>query len=364
MTVALSTIAVEELPAAARHDWAAGLRITLPTPILDALRGSRTVDWRETAHALRRVAAFTDRAPTSSRLPISYHAIPRVLRTIIAKAIGRARRAQESDWARYPIWPIDLSADLAADLAGEVSPLVGQSTPVLLSHDLDSPEGLRNALSLFAPIEAAVGAKAVHYVVPCAWPVDHGLVDALAAQGHEIGVHGYNHSNKTPFAPPAERERRLLAARPFIDRHGVVGYRAPSLLRTEPLLIALSRYYRYDSSVPTSGGLFPVPNNGCATARPFVLAGIRELPISLPRDGSLLFLGYKPEEILTLWKEVADLVSRSRGMVSLLTHCEAHFSGNEPMLTIYREFLQWLAADGRFRFMRPRDLVDSLESSA
>src|SRR5207245_10001194 len=157
-------------------------------------------------------------------------------------------------------------------------------TPVVLTHDIDSPEGLRNLVAQFLPLEEAVGARATSYSVPCGWPIDHELSDAIVARGHGVGVHGYDHSNTTPFAGDEERRRRLDAARPFVERYGVTGYRAPSLLRTRALLRDLGARYQYDSSIPTSGGLFPVPNNGCATARPFVVEGIVELPVTLPRD--------------------------------------------------------------------------------
>jgi peptidoglycan/xylan/chitin deacetylase (PgdA/CDA1 family) len=180
-------------------------------------------------------------------------------------------------------------------------------------------------------------------------------------RGHEIGIHGYDHANRTAFADPEERRRRLAAGRQIGDRYGAVGYRAPSLLRTEPLLQDLAPLYRYDSSIPTSGGAFPVPNNGCASARPWKLNALWEIPLSLPRDGSLRFLWHRPSEIGALWRSTSDMIARSGGVVCLLTHCEARFSGNPPMLKQYRAFLEWVASDSRFEFLRPVDLVDRLD---
>jgi peptidoglycan/xylan/chitin deacetylase (PgdA/CDA1 family) len=179
----------------------------------------------------------------------------------------------------------------------------------------------------------------------------------VAARGHEAGVHGFDHSNRTPFANATERARRLDAARPLVERYVMIGYRAPSLLRTRSLLQDLSSRYRYDSSIPTSGGPFPVPNNGCATARPFVVERIAEIPVTLPRDGSLRFLGYSPREIARLWIECADTIARSGGIVTLLTHCERRFSGNPRMLDAYRRFLDYVAGAGdRFRFVTAASL--------
>src|SRR5262249_7607824 len=151
-------------------------------------------------------AAYTDRLPLSSRLPFPYHLIPAWARQLVARGIGRVKRSQVARWAAFPGWPIDLSADFVADLVGTARlPLVESCTPVLLTHDLDSPEGIRNLVTRFIDIEEQVGARSCSYVVPCGWPLDYALLDEVQRRGHEIGVHGYDHSNKTPFADPAER---------------------------------------------------------------------------------------------------------------------------------------------------------------
>jgi len=222
---------------------------------------------------------------------------------------------------------------------------------------------LHNLHDLFMPIEEAAGMRSANYVVPCAWPVDPGLARAVRDRGHEIGVHGYDHANRTPFVSDAERRERLAAGHAFACAYGGSGYRAPSLLRTAALLEALQGFYRYDSSIPTSGGAFPVPNNGCASARPWRFGRMWELPLSMPRDGSLRFLGHSPAKIGQMWRQAALQISASGGAINLLTHCEARFSGNKMMLHEYRGFLDWLAADPRFEVILPHTLVERLEKS-
>ena len=351
-----------------RVAWASGLPLNLPEPLFRLLREQPPEDaaaeWaREAAVALRMSAAFTENPPASSRLPFSYQHIPGPIRRLLARVIGRLQRARQSQWARFPGWPIDLSADIAADLAG-VPRIAFARTPVLLSHDIDSPEGLRNMCDMFLPLEEAVGARSANYIVPCAWPVDAGLVREAMIRGHEIGVHGYDHANRTAFADAPERAQRLAAGHAFAREYNGTGYRAPSLLRTRALIEGLKPLYRYDSSIPTSGGPFPVPNNGCASARPWRFGPLWELPLSMPRDGSLRFLGYSPAEIGALWREAALRIAASGGMVCLLTHCEAGFSGNPLMLAEYRGFLEWIAADSRFELMLPVELVNRLDREA
>jgi len=353
--------------------WAEGLRFKLPADLPQRLnwrvseagdlsieRGSMPAPPAVVANQRLR-AAFTEQPPASARLPISYQRVPGPLRALIGSVIGRWNRGRADRWAAFPGWPLDLSADLLFDLSLPAEPRPTGPAPVILTHDIDSPEGLRNLVDRFLPAEEAVGARSTSYIVPCAWEVDEGLAQAVTSRGHDVGVHGYDHSNLTPFANDTERRRRLDAARPFATKHRAVGYRAPSLLRTRALLRDLAGRYRYDSSIPTSGGLFPVPNNGCASARPFAVEGILELPLSMPRDGSLRFLGYSPDEIAALWIDCADLIARSRGLVILLTHCERRFSGDERMFGAYRRFLEHVRTHPeRFVFTRAMDIVDTV----
>jgi len=352
--------------------WAEGLRVKVPADLPSRLNwhvtasGDLSLDGTSTAASasdvsmLRERAAFTEHPPASARLPVSYQRIPGGVRAAVASVIGRWNRGRSDRWAAFPGWPLDLSADFLSDVSPHRRPRVNGPAPVVLTHDIDSPEGLQNLVSQFLPLEESLGANSTSYIVPCAWPVDDGAVREVGERGHDVGVHGYDHSNLTPFADATERKRRLDAARPFAERYGSVGYRAPSLLRTRALLRDLASRYHYDSSIPTSGGLFPVPNNGCATARPFTIEGIRELPLSMPRDGSLRFLGHSPDEIARLWIECADLIARSGGVVVLLTHCERRFSGDEGMFGAYRRFLEHIGEQrGRFSFMRATDVVDA-----
>jgi len=353
--------------------WAEGLTFKLPLDMPARLQWdvTKTGDVSIGREALavppadiprqRERAAFTEHAPVSARLPVSYQRVPAGLRALIGSAIGRWHRRRSDRWAAFPTWPLDLSADLLFDLSLKTDSPSIAPVPVVLTHDIDSPEGLENLVGRFLEVEEDVGARSTNYIVPCAWPIDDGLVAEVIGRGHEVGVHGYDHSNRTPFADTAERRRRLDAAQPFAQRHGALTYRAPSLLRTRALLHDLGGRYVFDSSIPTSGGLFPVPNNGCASARPFAVGDILEVPLSMPRDGSLRFLGYSPDEIAALWIHCADVIARSHGVVVLLTHCERRFSGDGPMFAAYRRFLDYVAErPDRFAFKRAIDVMKAL----
>ena len=359
--------------------WADGLRASAPESFVSLVggKGERvrlTADMardaglaakaRAAALMLRERAAYTPNPPVSSRTPVSYRNLPSAARMLLARGIGLIQRRRSHRWAAFPGWPLDLSVDIWSDLACKVPVRLTEAiggTPVLLTHDIDSPEGLQNLIDLFLPIEERHGARSCNFVVPCAWPLDAGLLRETQARGHEIAVHGYDHANRTPFAPPSERRDRLEAGKSFAANWGAIGYRAPSLLRTGALLEDLADLYRYDSSIPTSGGPFPVPNNGSATARPYKLDALWEFPLSLPRDGSLRFLGHAPPEIADLWWRCADQIAASGGLINLLTHCEVSFTGNREMLKAYGSLVEKLATDGRFRFVTPSELLAKLE---
>ncbi len=357
--------------AESRLGWATGMRFSITRGIIEKIILSNPIGKNGIVNltnpidgisgtdteSLRLRAAFTPRKPATSRLPVSYQAAPPWLRSIAASIWANSQRRRTEHWAVYPQWPLDLSADFVDDLRKECSHVFdGGKTPVILTHDLDSPEGLRNYVDIFMGIEAKHGARSTCFVVPAAWEIDHGLVDMIARTGNELGVHGYDHSNHTAFAEIGEMRARLEAARPLIERYGASGYRSPSLLRTSRLMSELSKIYLYDSSVPTSGGLFPVPNNGCATARPFMIDGIAELPLSMPRDGMLRFMGYSPREIYKLWIDCAEKIAYSGGVVVLLTHCERRFSGNDGMLDTYKRFVEYISSSDTYKWSTP-DLV-------
>ena len=351
--------------------WADGRQVFLPetlrTAVAESISPSGVLSLEalvaavrpEDASALRDRCAFTARPPLSARLPFSYQRVPEWARTIAARsvgALGRRRLGRPS----FPAWPLDVSVDILTDASSSASTGRANSlTPVLLTHDLDSAEGLSNLVRWFLPLEEAVGAHSTSYVVPKKFPLDYGLLDEVAGRGHELGIHGYDHSNTTSFAGDEERARRIRDGVKMLDRYKVDGYRAPSLLRTRPLLESLAGTYTYDSSIPTSGGIFPSPHNGCGTVRPYRCVGeLAEIPITLPRDGSMRFLGFSPQEILEVWKKAALSAAECPGaVVCLLTHCEERFSGGEVMRRVYEDFLSFLADYRLFRFALARDIA-------
>jgi peptidoglycan/xylan/chitin deacetylase (PgdA/CDA1 family) len=305
----------------------------------------------EEASRVRLWAAYTEKRPIPLRLRPWFRMVPMSLRNYAASRLGQWQRRRIRHWAMFPRWPLDLSADFFADLVtGESSPFFAGPTPVVLTHDIDTLEGLRNLQRWFLSLEESVAACSTSFIVPHRWPIDHSILTDILDRGHEIGIHGFDHSNRTPFLSGEKQRLRLARPNDLIDRYGIRGYRSPSLLRTRSLMKSLGRFYEYDSSIPTAGGVFSVQGTGCGSARPFVSEGIAELPVTLPRDASLRFLGYNPTEILRIWKLCAEYISRSGGVIVVLTHCEARFSGDATMFEAYRRLLDYVADSDHLTF--------------
>ncbi len=284
--------------------------------------------------------------PASSKLPFSYQRVPHRIRWLVASMLVRINKLRIKRRLVFPQWPLDLSVDALNDILTVNSGDLDRHPQayVLLTHDIDTPESLKY-LPGFLEVEESFGVHSTNFVVPCGWDIDHGILERAFGQGHEIGIHGFNHDNRTPFLPRDEMAARIESAAALMTKYAAKGYRAPSLLRSKLLIDVLANYFTYDSSIPNTDGFYSGTGTGCATARPFHLGSLIEIPLTLPSDANLLFQGFRPGEILSLWMDSAKKLIRSGGIVHLLTHCEKRYSGNKTMLGIYREFVSFLKSN-------------------
>lgn len=108
----------------------------------------------------------------------------------------------------------------------------------------------------------AAGARGTFFVL--GWIADRypGVLRDIAAGGHEIASHGWEHRRVTMLTPDEFREsvRRSKARLEDLTGRAVLGYRAPSFSivpgRDWALDLLLEEGYRYDSS------LFPIRRRG------------------------------------------------------------------------------------------------------
>jgi len=131
------------------------------------------------------------------------------------------------------------------------------------------------------------------------------LIRAIAARGHEVASHGWDHAKVTDLTPDRFRDqvRRSKAVLEELAGRPVLGYRAPSYSivagREWALDVLIEEGYRYDSS------LFPIHRPGYGYARgyrdPYWLsraagrlaevppATLRLLGVNLPAAGGAYF---------------------------------------------------------------------------
>ena len=138
----------------------------------------------------------------------------RVKRLIPRRAQLAARRALVRWQGRpaFPAWPFDdsvarlLKLLVAGALAASDERELrfrwfwphGRRAAAILTHDVESADGLRLAVEL-ADLEEARGLRSSFNVVGDSYPIDRGVIEELTGRGFEIGVHGVFH-DRSMFA--------------------------------------------------------------------------------------------------------------------------------------------------------------------
>jgi len=285
----------------------------------------------------------TERRAWLTYLPVPYHAIvPRRLRAPIKRLSGLLRGGMCA--GAYPRWPME-------NWLMFLMALFPWSTPdrpwpgrrefaLVLSHDVESAEGVKLAEEV-AKVEADFGVKSTWFITGRFAGQARSLADRLKADGHEIGLHGVEHDMVLPFLSRADMEKRLDSCQSFIDDYDIKGFRSPALLRSDLMYDVIGERFAYDSSVVDTGRLAPhACPTGCGTIFPFRRGRIPVVPITIPFDASLLFLGCKWHEMWGVWLEKVDFIQSEGGVAVMDTHPEPHFSGNPEGLDAYVAFLK------------------------
>ncbi len=181
-----------------------------------------------------------------------------------------------------------------------------RSSPVVLSFDVEEHHRIEAAVGLTISDEwkveyadrmerstyrildqlAAASVKATFFIVGQIARTHPKLVMQIAAAGHEVGSHSWDHQRIHRLTPETFREDLLRSKRALEDATGqpVVGYRAPtfSVVRQTAWAVDVLAVcgLRYDSSIfPVRHDRYGVPE---APRTPFVLEGSRGSILELP----------------------------------------------------------------------------------
>jgi hypothetical protein len=226
----------------------------------------------------------------------------------------------------------------------------GAHAAVILTHDVESAEGLRLAIEI-ADLEEERGLRSSFNIVGSRYPIDWGVLSELTARGFEIGVHGVFH-DRSLFASRAGFEAQLPALRRATAALGATGFRSPATHRVVDWLAELP--VAYDCTIPMSDPYEPQPG-GCCSPWPFFLGDVVELPYTMPQDHTLFTLlrHSSPE----LWIDQLGRLERARGLVQCLSHPDPGYLGDPDKRGWYAEFLDAVVARDTLWTALPRDVA-------
>jgi hypothetical protein len=275
----------------------------------------------------------------------------------------RLRRAFTRIQARsdFPRWPVETALHDLCDLVlGATATAVGEPVPyiapwprgyewaLVLTHDVETAAG-RDAIDRVLAVEQRLGFRSSWNLVPERYSVDDALVERLAADGSEVGIHGLRHDGKDLGSLRTLRER-LPAMRSWAERWSAVGFRAPATQRVWEWMPMLG--FDYDSSSPDTDPYEPIPG-GCCSWLPFFNEELVELPITMPQDHTLFVILRRDE---TLWHEKADVLRCRGGMALLIVHPD--YMLDDASLGAYERFLERYRDDRTLWNPLPREVSD------
>ena len=312
------------------------------------------LDPESAVEALLREDHVGPRRPLHTRLRLPYQRVPGPLRLALFRLLRRRERPPAGP--AFPSWPDDASVEALrytflrafALAGGQAAPRpfwpAGRGHALAVSHDVDTAAGLR-AVPGLAEAEERLGVRSTWFVVGDVLERAGDLFDGLRRRGHEVALHGDRHDNTLAYAGPEGIAHRLDACAAAVARHGVRGFRSPSLLETPELRSALAARFGYASEVPdTEVGALTAPRRGCCTSFPFRRGGLLEVPLTLPMEDKLVLAGLDEQGMLEAWRRKAARVKQRGGLVQLAVHAEPHLLSRCRQAE--ERLLGELAADG------------------
>jgi hypothetical protein len=281
--------------------------------------------------------------------------MPRPLQIALRRVFTRVQRA-----STFPRWPVeDALHDFFEWLFDRVARFVGRPVPwldlwpdgrasaLVLTHDVETAVGCRD-LELLRNVERELGYASSWNFVPLRYNVADDVLDALRAEGCEIGVHGLLHDGRDLGSWRLLRKRRPKM-REYARRWGAVGFRAPATQRVWGWMPKLG--FDYDTSYQDTAPYEPTPG-GCCSYLPYFNEDMVELPITLPQDHTIFAILQHPDE--TVWTQKAAHVRSRRGMVLVLTHPD--YADDPRLVDGYRRLLEGLKYDPSVWRALPREV--------
>jgi len=182
----------------------------------------------------------------------------------------------------------------------------------------------------------------------------------VAAEGHEVALHGWIHERNSVLPEPAERDLMQRAADTLerIAGQRPVGIRTPSWdFSPATLTIARDMGLLYDSSLMADVDCYELLLDGAPT-------GVVELPVEWIRDDAVYFnmnrfAGLRPytppEAVFDIFRRELDAAHAEGGIFQLTMH--PHISGYRSRIWILEELVKHAKALGNVWFATHADVV-------
>jgi peptidoglycan/xylan/chitin deacetylase (PgdA/CDA1 family) len=226
----------------------------------------------------------------------------------------------------------------------------GHRAALILTHDVESGEGLRRVLEI-ADIEEARGFRSSFNIVASTYPIDHGIVRELNDRGFEIGLHGLRHV-RSLFASRGAFVRQLPQVQEAARKLAARGFRSPSTYRVYEWLAELP--VLYDASMPHSDPFEPQPG-GCCTLWPYAIGDVIELPYTMSQDHTLFTL--LEERSVDPWISQVEAIEQRHGLIQCVSHPDPGYLGDADKRALYVELLDALADRTELWRPLPRDVA-------
>ena len=302
-------------------------------------------------------------ASDGQRLTSLYYALKPLLPRGVQLELQRSNAHRRLAAAEFPRWPQDGTLDelLAALLAQQMEVAGADSVPFVgfwphgkrwawcLTHDVDTAVGYDN-LEPLAQAEESRNLRSAWFFVPERYRVERGRLDDMRQRGHEVGVHGLQHSGKL-FSSRQEFEKRRDRINDYIREWGVVGFRSASTYRNPFWLPELDA--DYDTSFMDNATLEP-QRGGICSVFPFMLSErMVELPITLPMDHTLI--NVLRQDVVEACTTKIDWVRSHHGLALSLFHPD--YNTTRDRAARYGAVLDALRADNTGWYALPHEVA-------
>ncbi len=193
------------------------------------------------------------------------------------------------------------------------------------------------------------GVRATFFVPGVAAELHPDEQRMLAAEGHEIGIHGWIHELNSVLPYEAERDLMFRAADTLERITGVrpVGLRTPSWdFSPNTLRIERELGLLYDSSLMADDDCYELLEEGEPT-------GIVELPVEWIRDDAVYFNMHRfsglrpytaPETVFDIFRREFDRARQEGGLFLLTMH--PHVTGYRSRIWILEQLIEHIQATG------------------